>query len=105
MVPVAGSVLLLPRTSSNSHRLRGLPIIVSTGRQAVYWARHHGAIAERKERPGLPPPSTPPGIRAAAWMEPTRGAPPPSQSAHAQSTDPAPLRDVGGGVSLGFPSV
>lgn len=88
MVPVASSVLPLPRTNSSSHRLRELPIAVSTGPQAEHWARQRGAIAERQERPGLPP-STPPGIRASAWTEPTRGAPPPSQSTHAESTDPA----------------
>lgn len=100
----AGSVLLLPRTRSNSHRLRRFPITVSTSQQAGYWARQHGAIAGRKERLGLPP-STPPGIRASAWTEATRGAPPPSQSTHAQSTDPAPCllpEHVGGGVSLCF---
>lgn len=104
MVPVAGSALLLPRTRSNSHRLRRFPITVSTSQQAGYWARQHGAIAGRKERLGLPP-STPPGIRASAWTEATRGAPPPSQSTHAQSTDPAPFllpKHVGGGVSLRF---
>lgn len=87
MVPVASSVLPLPRTNSSSHPLRELPIAVSTGPQAEHWARQRGAIAERQERPGLPP-STPPGIRASAWTEPTRGAPPPSQSIHAESTDP-----------------
>lgn len=91
MVSFAGSLPPLPRTRSNFHRLSGLPIVVSTGRQAGDWARHRGAIAERKERPGHPP-LTPAGIRESAGTEPTRCAPPPSQSTHAQSADPAPSR-------------
>lgn len=72
MVHVAGSVLPLPRTRSNSHRLRGFPIVISAGRQAGDWARHRGAIAGKQEQSG-PPPSTPHGIRASAWTSPTRG--------------------------------
>lgn len=66
MVHVAGSVLPLPRTRSNSHRLSGFPIVISTGRQAGDWARHRGAIAGKQERSELPP-STPHGIRVSAW--------------------------------------
>lgn len=47
--------------------------------------------------------STPPGSERAPDRT-TRGAPPPSQSAHAQSPNPAPTRDVGGGASLCLPS-
>ena len=47
MVPVAGSVPPLRLTRSNFHRLSGLPIVGTTGRQAGDWARHHGAIAGR----------------------------------------------------------
>ena len=36
------------------------------------------------------PSLTPPGIRASAGIEPSRGAPPPSQSTHAQSAAPPP---------------
>nr|CAI9698410.1 unnamed protein product [Rangifer tarandus platyrhynchus] len=52
MVPVAGSVPPLRLTLSNLHRLRGLPVAVTTGRQAGDWARHHGAIAGRSPRLG-----------------------------------------------------
>lgn len=40
------------------------------------------------------------GIPTSAWKEPTRGAPPASQSTHAQSTDPASHKHVRGGVSF-----
>lgn len=101
--PVAGSFPPLLWTRSNFHHRSWLLIAVNTNNQAGYWARQRGAIARKQDWPGLPP-LTPPGIQASAWTEPTCGAPPPSQSTHAQSADPAPPHwHVGGGVLFRFP--
>lgn len=105
MVPVAGSALPLPRTRSNSHRLRGFSITGSPGRQAGYWARQHGAIAGRKERAGLPP-STPPhrdpsGRRTAPPVAPRL----PANQLTPSPPAPPPHQHVGGGASRCLPSV